>query len=400
MYRKAIISLSVLFFMFGFITCLNDILVPYLKQVFGLDYTQAALIQFCFFAAYGLCSIPASNIVEKIGYQKGMVCGFVLAAFGCLLFYPAVQFNEYGLFLGALFVLASGVVLLQIASNPFVSILGTPETASSRLTMVQAFNSFGTFLAPIFGGHFILNKLNESTSDPTAVKFPYLFLAVILVVLAVLLARQKFPDVASEKSNDEAPWGSAFKDSRLMLGLLGIFAYVGAEVAIGSFLVNYIIEKIPQTEAQASGLVSLYWGGAMVGRFLGIFTLKLFPPGRVLAVHGLLSIGLILVSINSEGAVAVYSMVLVGICNSVMFPTIFTLAISNLKSNLINKGSGLLGTAIIGGAFIPVLTGKIADVHGLRLAFVVPVVCYAYIAFLGLRFSETSTNNVEMLSSH
>jgi len=386
--------------MMGFITCLNDILVPYLKQVFNLDYTKAALIQFCFFGAYGLASIPASNIVEKIGYQKGMVYGFMMAAFGCVLFYPAVEFNEYPLFLGALFVLASGIVMLQIAANPFVSILGDPQTASSRLTMVQAFNSFGTFLAPFFGAYFILSRLAHSTNDPTAVKYPYLFLALALVAIAIFLSKQHFPTLKTEVSHVHGTWRDALGDSKLVLGLIGIFAYVGAEVAIGSFLVNYVVEKIPQTESEAASLVAIYWGGAMVGRFLGIFTLKLFKPGTVLAVHGLAAIGLILISINTHGLIAIYSMVLVGVCNSVMFPTIFTVAISKLNSNLIHKGSGLLGTAIIGGAFVPVITGQIADHYGLRAAFLLPALCYAYITVLGLKSSESAKRNFEIQSSH
>lgn len=387
MYRKALFSLTTLFFMMGFITCLNDILVPYLKQVFSLDYTQASLVQFCFFGAYGLASIPASRIIEKMGYQKGMVAGFVLAAVGCVLFFPAVSMNTYALFLAALFVLAVGVVMLQVAANPYVSVLGPKESASSRLTMVQAFNSFGTFLAPVFGAYFILSKLDLATNGagPEGVKYPYLFIAGVLVVIAIALSMMKFPQIGTETSLSEGTWSETLKDKGLVLGMIGIFTYVGAEVAIGTFLVNYIIERSPMTETEAANLVALYWGGAMVGRFLGIWTLNQFKPGKVLAVHALLSIALILISINSFGLTAIYSMVLVGVCNSIMFPTIFTLAIKGLNENLVHKGSGLLATAIIGGAFVPVLTGKIADGYGLRMGLLLPVVCYAYIAFFGLK---------------
>lgn len=383
MYKKALTSLTVLFFMMGFITCLNDILVPYLKEIFDLDYGQAALVQFCFFGAYGLTSIPASKIIEKIGYQKGMVMGFAVTALGCLLFFPAVSLHTYELFLLALFVLASGIVLLQVAANPYVSVIGSKETASSRLTMVQAFNSFGTFLAPFFGSYFILSKLAH-TADAGAVKYPYLFIAMVLIVIAFMLSRLHLPAIQSEAQNNGS-WKKVMKDPGLILGMIGIFAYVGAEVAIGSFLVNYVMELTPMPETEAATLVAIYWGGAMAGRFLGIFTLKEFAPGRVLSIHAMLAIALILISINSRGLMSVYSMILVGFCNSIMFPTIFTLGIKNLGPGEEGKGSGLLATAILGGALVPVLTGEMADQMGFRVAFLLPVLCYGYIAFLGLK---------------
>ncbi|MCM2348396.1 MAG: sugar MFS transporter [Bacteriovoracaceae bacterium] len=384
MQKKALTSLTVLFFMMGFITCLNDILVPYLKAVFQLDYAQAALVQFCFFGAYGLTSIPASKIIEKLGYHHGMVLGFMVTAVGCLLFYPAVSLHTYGLFLFALFILASGVVLLQVAANPYVSVIGPKETASSRLTMVQAFNSFGTFLAPFFGAYFILSKLDQ-TSNAEGVKYPYLIIAVVLVVIALLLSRLKLPEIKSEESKTASSWRKVLKEPGVLLGMIGIFTYVGAEVAIGTFLINYIVETTTTSETQAAGLVAIYWGCAMVGRFLGIFTLKKFSPGRVLMVHAMAAIGLILISINSRGNISVYSMILIGLCNSIMFPTIFTLAIKGLAPNETSKGSGLLATAILGGALVPVLTGQIADLAGLRTAFLLPTLCYGYIAFMGLR---------------
>lgn len=383
MYKKALTSLTVLFFMMGFITCLNDILVPYLKEIFDLDYTQAALIQFCFFGAYGLMSIPASKIIEKMGYQTGMVLGFAVTALGCLLFFPAVSFHTYALFLLALFVLASGIVILQVAANPYVSVIGSKETASSRLTMVQAFNSFGTFLAPFFGSYFILRSLSNTT-DAGAVRYPYLLIAAVLVVIAFVLSRLELPKIETEH-NDRGTWGKVLKDSNLLLGMFGIFAYVGAEVAIGSFLVNYIMELTPMPETEAATLVAIYWGGAMAGRFLGIYTLKEFSPGKVLSVHSMLAIALILISINSRGILSIYSMILVGFCNSIMFPTIFTLGIKSLGPGEEQKGSGLLATAILGGALVPVMTGVMADKMGFRIAFLLPVLCYGYIAFLGLK---------------
>lgn len=386
MYRKALTSLTILFFMMGFITCLNDILVPYLKAIFSLTYGQAALIQFCFFAAYGLTSIPFSRLIENMGYQKGMVIGFALAALGCLLFYPAVLLHTYALFLAALFVLASGIVLLQVAANPCVATIGPQETASSRLTMAQAFNSLGTFIAPFFGAYFILSGLTNS-AYAEGVVYPYFLIAGVLIVIATALSRMDLAGMTAEV-RDNSCWRDVLREKNLLLGVIGIFAYVGAEVAIGSFLVNYIKEMSAVSEIQAAPMVALYWGGAMVGRFVGIVTLKRFSPARVLITHAALSVGLVLLSMNSDGAVAIYSMVLVGFCNSIMFPTIFTLSIQGLKDGQEKKASGLLATAIVGGAIVPLLTGLLADRVGLHHAFMLPVVCYLYIAWLGLSCSK------------
>lgn len=383
MYKKALTSLTVLFFMMGFITCLNDILVPYLKAVFNLDYAQAALVQFCFFAAYGLTSIPFSQLIERVGYQTGMVTGFGLAALGCLLFYPAVILHTYALFLCALFVLASGIVLLQVAANPCVSVIGPQATDSSRLTMVQAFNSFGTFIAPFFGAYFILSTLTKSSSA-SGVVYPYLMIALVLIIIAVVLSRINLAGLDTAQA-DTSVWGDVLREKGLLLGMIGIFAYVGAEVAIGSFLVNYVISLTHMPETQAASLVALYWAGAMVGRFIGIFSLKAFAPAKVLCAHAMLSMALVIISMNTSGMLAVYSMVLVGLCNSIMFPTIFTLSIKNLKTGQEKKGSGLLATAIVGGAVVPLLTGMLADSIGLHQAFVLPVLCYAYIAWLGFK---------------
>lgn len=383
MYKKALTSLTILFFMMGFITCLNDILVPYLKAIFALTYSQAALIQFCFFAAYGLTAIPFSKLIENIGYQKGMVVGFALAALGCLLFYPAVLLHTYPLFLGALFVLAAGIVLLQVAANPAVSIIGPKETASSRLTMAQAFNSLGTFIAPFFGASFILSGLTNSIYAEGVV-YPYFLIAAVLIIIALVLSKINLSGMERIEV-DESRWGDVLREKGLLLGIIGIFAYVGAEVAIGSFLVNYVMDISHVTEIQAAPLVALYWGGAMVGRFIGIFTLRAFAPAKVLMAHALLSALLILVSMQTTGTLAIGSMVLVGLCNSIMFPTIFTLGIQGLKAGQEKKGSGLLATAILGGAIVPLLTGLLADRVGLHHAFVLPVLCYGYIAWLGFR---------------
>ncbi len=384
MYRKAMTSLTVLFFMMGFITCLNDILVPYLKAVFALDYTRAALVQFCFFAAYGLTSLPLSKLIERVGYQTGMVMGFVLAALGCVLFYPAVIWHTYALFLGALFVLATGIVLLQVAANPCVTLIGPAATASSRLTMAQAFNSLGTFIAPLFGATFILSSLNQAT-QATAVVVPYVLIAGVLVLIAWGLSRLNILGMESKDTLSQSDWRVVLQDRSLRVGMGGIFCYVGAEVAIGSFLVNYIKELTHLSEAQAAPMVALYWGGAMVGRFVGIVTLKVFAPARVLLLHTLLAIGLVLVSMRSNGQLAIYAMVLVGVCHSIMFPTIFTLSIRELPEAQAKKASGALATAIVGGALVPLLTGMWADRFGLQEAFILPVLCYLYIAWLAMR---------------
>ena len=310
-----------------------------------------------------------------------MVIGFALTALGCLLFYPAVLLHTYAIFLGALFVLAAGIVLLQVAANPCVSIIGPKETASSRLTMAQAFNSLGTFVAPFFGAYFILSGLTHSVYAEGVV-YPYFLIAGVLIVIAIVLSRLNLSGMEAAEA-DESTWLEVLHEKSLLLGVVGIFAYVGAEVAIGSFLVNYVMEMLHVSETEAAPLIALYWGGAMVGRFIGIFTLKAFAPAKVLMAHALLSMALILLSMQSTGVIAIGSMVLVGLCNSIMFPTIFTLSIKGLKAGQEKKGSGLLATAILGGAVVPLLTGLLADRMGLHHAFVLPVICYAYIAWLG-----------------
>jgi len=395
-FKTALTSLMVLFFMMGFITCLNDILVPFLKKVFVLNYTEAALIQFCFFGAYFVMSVPSSFIVAKLGYKKGMVIGFVTAAAGCLLFLPAVSLHIYAVFLFALFILASGIVLLQVAANPYVAILGSPETASARLTLNQALNSMGTFLAPFFGSYFILSALEHATSAE-AVEIPYLGLATVLLVIAFVISRLKLPVIEPEEIEENTTVGhikktSAWQYKHLVFGAIGIFAYVGGEVAIGSYLVNYF--GLPDVaglgEKDAAHLVAFYWGGAMVGRFLGAYLLSKIAPGKVLAFNALAVIALVSISILSKGNVAMYTMIAVGLFNSIMFPTIFTLSIKNLGA-FTTQGAGILSTAIVGGAIIPLLQGTLADIPSitLRYAFIVPIICYAYIVWFGARGHKT-----------
>lgn len=393
----ALSSLTFLFFIWGFITCLNDILIPHLKNVFDLNYTQAMLIQFCFFGAYFLVSIPAGYLVKKAGYQRGIVIGLLIAAVGCLMFYPAADAQVYALFLLALFVLASGITILQVAANPYVTALGKAETASSRLTMTQAFNSLGTTVAPWFGGLLILAAATAEVGtaefkaqEAAAVQVPYLMLAAALLSLAAVFALLKLPKVTEHHQSEiaEADAGSAWQYSHLVLGALGIFVYVGGEVAIGSFLVNFIgephIAGLP--EAEAAAYISYYWGGAMVGRFLGAVVMQKIAAGKVLAFNAVAAALLVLVAMHSSGSLAMWSILAVGLFNSIMFPTIFSLAVTGL-GKYTSQGSGVLCLAIVGGAIIPLLQGVLADNVGLQLSFILPVLCYGYICFYGLKGS-------------
>lgn len=385
-YRFALSALTSLFFMWGFITCLNDILIPHLKAVFDLNYMQSMLVQFCFFGAYFLVSLPAGNLVKKLGYQKGIVAGLIVAAVGCLLFYPAASSHSYPVFLGALFVLASGITILQVSANPYVTLLGPAETASSRLTMTQAFNSFGTTIAPYFGALLILGQATEAVSHSAeSVQVPYLGLTAALLVLAAIFAYIKLPHIASaEASEDEVVEGSAWQYKHLVLGAVGIFVYVGAEVSIGSFLVNFFGEAhiAGLEELEAAKYLTYYWGGAMVGRFIGAAVMQKVAAGKALAFNAVMASVLILITIMASGTLAMWSILLVGLFNSIMFPTIFSLALNGLGKHT-SQGSGILCLAIVGGAIVPVLQGALADVIGVQLSFILPVFCYAFIAYYG-----------------
>lgn len=386
-YTFALTSLTSLFFMWGFITCLNDILIPHLKGVFDLSYTQAMLIQFCFFGAYFLVSLPAGKLVKNVGYQKGIVVGLIIAAVGCISFYPAASMQSYPVFLIALFVLASGITVLQVSANPYVSILGKPETASSRLTMTQAFNSLGTTVAPFFGAYLILEQAgNEVANSAEAVQTPYLLLAAMLLILAAIFAYLKLPEMREEdESGTSETQGSAWQYKHLVMGAVGIFVYVGAEVSIGSFLVNFLGEDYIAglEEHDAAKYIAYYWGGAMVGRFIGAGVMQKIAAGKVLAFNACAAMVLILVTMMTSGQVAMWSILLVGLCNSIMFPTIFSLAITGL-GNHTSQGSGILCLAIVGGAILPVFQGMLADSIGIQASFILPVFCYAYIAYYGL----------------
>lgn len=383
--RFALLSLTSLFFMWGFITCLNDILIPYLKGAFELSYTKAMLVQFCFFGAYFIVSLPAGALVGKIGYKHGIVTGLTIASIGCFLFYPAAEIGVYALFLLALFVLASGITILQVSANPYVSILGPEKTASSRLTMTQAFNSLGTTIAPFFGAWLIFSNVEHDTIvDASAVQLPYVFLALSLLVLAVIFWSLKLPKLGKSNTSDNSS-NKAWQYSHLKLGAIAIFVYVGAEVAIGSFLVNFLAEPSIANldEAQASRLIAYYWGGAMIGRFIGAVVMQKIAAGKLLAFNGVMAVILIAMAIVFDGAVAMWAILAVGLFNSIMFPTIFSLAINRL-GEATSHGAGVLCLAIVGGAIIPLFQGMLADSVGVQLAFILPVFCYLYIIFYGL----------------
>jgi FHS family L-fucose permease-like MFS transporter len=399
-YGFALTSLTSLFFMWGFITCLNDILIPHLKGVFDLSYSQAMLVQFCFFGAYFIVSLPAGAIVKKVGYQKGIVFGLVIAAIGCLCFYPAASLHSYPVFLMALFVLASGITILQVSANPFVSMLGDAKTASSRLTMTQAFNSLGTTIAPFFGAFLILNEAAEAITPQASaesVQMPYVLLAALLLCLAAVFAWLKLPVLSVSEENKNTSKASdnesAWSYRHLVLGAVGIFVYVGAEVSIGSFLVSFLAEPsiAGLAEAEAAHYIAYYFGGAMVGRFIGAAVMQKIAAGKALCFNAFLAVLLILVTVLSSGMVAMVAILLVGLCNSIMFPTIFSLAIQGLGKHT-SQASGILCLAIVGGAILPLLQGFLADSIGVQLSFLLPVICYVFIAYYGISGSKVKIN--------
>lgn len=409
--------------MWGFITVLVDSLIPRLREIFELSYGQAGLVQFAFFIAYGLISIPAGYLLSRIGYRKGMLVGLATMGVGCLLFWPAASMRLFPLFLFGYFVLAGGMTILQVAANPYVSVLGPEKTASSRLILSQAFNSLGTAIAPIVGAIFILSdkikstdeiqaltesdKLSYFASEASAVKMPFIILACSLLMLALFIAFFKLPKVLEKATT--GGYGEALKNKKLLLGALGIFVYVGAEVAIGSYLVNYFLDMdmanmIKGNETMggissrllgkdlagvdAKGIVAafvmFYWTGAMIGRFIGSVLTRMIAPGKVLAFFGLGAITMILISMSTTGFAAMWSILAVGLFNSIMFPTIFAIAIEEL-GDLKPQGSGILCTAICGGAFIPPAYGFLADSVGFKMGYILVILCYAYILYYGWR---------------
>jgi len=411
-YGSALAVVTTLFFMWGFLTCLNDILVPHLKSIFELNYTRVMLIQFAFFGAYFLFSVPSAKMIDWIGYQRSMVAGLLIMGTGAFLFVPAASVPSYPLFLLALIVLAAGITCLQVAANPYVTVLGKPETASSRLNWTQAFNSLGTFLAPFFGSLFILSAAPKTTAEMRAltpdalqayrlqeaatVKIPYVGLGLALLLLAVAIGTFKLPTIAQaqhrigERVND-----SVWKHRNLVFGAIAIFVYVGAEVSIGSFLVNYFNQPDigGLTEKVAARFVAFYWGGAMVGRFIGSGLLQRLSTRGLLGLCAVCACALVAVSMLTSGHVAMWSIIAVGLFNSIMFPSIFTLGVAELGP-LTGDGSGIMIMAIVGGAIIPVAQGAIADRIGIHHAFFLPVVCYLYILFFALQGAKPNSERL------
>ncbi len=406
--RLAFCVLTGIFFMWGFITALNDVLIPHLKALFALNYAQVMLIQFCFFGAYFLMSLPSGRVVSSLGYKRSIIVGLCVAGVGAALFYPAAALASYGVFLTALFVLASGITLLQVAANAYVALLGPERTASSRLNLSQAFNSVGTTLAPQFGGLLILSgtvlgvselgRLGSAaqaayhTQQAHAVQGPYLGIAASLFMLALIVHLFRLPKLqgqgaAGEQSRHSI--GETLRHPQVRFGAIGIFLYVGAEVSIGSFLINYIaqpsIGNMPQ--AQAANFVSYYWGCAMIGRFVGAALLQKVEARSLLYIFASIAAALVLTTMLSHGLIAVCSVVAIGAFNSIMFPNIFTLGIEKMGSHT-GRASSLLVMAIVGGAVVPVLQGALADAFGVQNAFILPLLCYLYIVFYGLKGSR------------
>ncbi|WP_074408823.1 MULTISPECIES: sugar MFS transporter [Aquimarina] len=422
-YKSAFIFLTSLFFLWGFITVLVDSLIPRLREVFTLNYFQAGLVQFAFFGAYFLLSIPSGFILSKIGYKKGIILGLLTLATGCLLFYPAASYREFSIFMLAYFVVASGITILQVAANPYVAVLGSEEGASSRLNLSQAFNSLGTTIAPAIGAMFILSdkvknpqeiaalntldKENYYISEAAAVQSPFIGIAIFVAILAFIFIFIKLPKLI--KSSPKGGYVKVLQNKSLVMGAIGIFVYVGAEVAIGSYLINYFLDmnlaslikestfmrsisegilgsdsQTLDNKAIVGAFVTFYWSGAMIGRFIGAHLTKIIKPAKVLSFFAIGAILLILISMSTAGFIAMWSILAVGLFNSIMFPTIFSLSIEGLD-DLKPQASGVLCTMIVGGAIIPPLFGLLSDQTGFKTALILVLICYIYIVLYGRR---------------
>jgi FHS family L-fucose permease-like MFS transporter len=423
-YRSSFIFLTILFFLWGFITVLVDSLVPRLKDVFEMSYAKTVLVQFAFFVAFFVFSVPAGFLLSKIGYKKGIILGLLTMALGCLLFYPAASFRAFPVFLIGYFTLAGGITILQVAANPYVALLGNEAGASSRLNLSQAFNSLGTTIAPVVGALFLLSdsvktseeiavlsemeKTNYYVAEAATVQTPFVLIAVSIAILALIFGFIKLPKVMQE--SPKGGYLKLLKNKFMLMGALGIFVYVGAEVAIGSFLVNYFSdmnlapiilknETMMQiantiantfnktfTDADPKSLLGIfvifYWGGAMIGRFVGAYLTKIITPGKVLIIFASFAVAMILISINTTGLISMWSILAVGLFNSIMFPTIFTLSLEGL-GDLKAQASGLLCIAIVGGAIIPFIFGSLIDGFGFKIAFILTILCYGYILYFG-----------------
>ncbi|MBT32855.1 MAG: MFS transporter [Thalassobius sp.] len=461
-YTRALIVLTLLFFLWGFLTCMNDILIPYLKNVFQLGFAQAMLVQFAFFLAYFIGSLiyfiisaSSGDPISKIGYKNGIIAGLIISGISCALFYPAAEFKVYGFFLGALFFLGIGFTILQIAANPYVSILGSEDTASSRLNLSQGFNSFGTTIAPLIGGYLVFQYFavdGEVTAD--SVKIPYLIFSLVFFLAAVLIKMTNLPTFSSDENIESG--GGALKYPHLVLGILAIFFYVGGEVSIGSSLINFFeLDGIMGLEHnKADVFLSFYWGGSMIGRFLGAISLSKSAMGpkkfglmvlvaiaaflviyigayikysqsgetlsfievspfllimainlvaflagksiasRTLAIFAFINITLLIITLFTGGVLAFWAVIGIGLFNSIMWSNIFTLAIEGLGKYK-SQGSSLLVMGILGGAIMPFIQGIMADMEsvGLHLSFFVPVICYIYLAYYGLAGYKAGKSN-------
>ena len=418
-YRTAFIFVTILFFLWGFITVLVDSLIPRLREVFTLSYFQAGMVQFAFFGAYFLLSIPAGYILSKIGYKRGIILGLSTMAIGCLLFYPAASYRVFGIFMLGYFTLAAGITILQVAANPYVTILGPERTASSRLNLSQAFNSLGTAIAPALGALFILQDKVKTTAEiealdaaaqksylvaeAAAVQTPFLGIAAFIGVIALVFFFVKLPKVGDKEASND--YRKVLKNRNLMLGSIALFCYVGAEVSLGSYMVNYflsldlaatvretsfmrtIAEWILSTGVSSSSdmavvgvFVTFYWTGAMIGRFIGSYLTSIFNPAKILSIFALGAIGMILISNFSVGLAAMWTIIGVGLFNSIMFPTIFSLALDGLGDDKA-QGSGVLCTMIVGGAIIPPAYGYLTDSFNFNIALILVMACYAYIFY-------------------
>ncbi|MEM7154545.1 MAG: sugar MFS transporter [Myxococcota bacterium] len=387
-YPAALALLALLFFMWGFVTVLNDILVPHLKALFDLNATMAMLVQLSFFGAYFVMGVPAGWLIGRVGYRGGIVAGLGIAAVGAVCFALSSWIHSYAAFLIALFVLAAGITVLQVAANPYVTLLGPSRTASSRLNLTQGINSLGTTLAPALGAWLILEGQGAES-----VRMPYLAITAVLVVLALVFSLVRLPSIDSAAPTAARGGQSIWRHRRLRLGAIAIFVYVGAEVGIGSVLVLFFgLPEVAGMDASEAGyLVSYYWGAAMVGRFVGAALQRRVSPAWVLVASCGLAIGLVVLTVIAMGTTAVPLLLAVGLCNSIMFPTIFSLAVDGLGEET-RRGSGVLVMAIVGGAVIPVLMGLLADQWGYRVALLSTALAYGYIAwFATVARSPTTT---------
>lgn len=392
--HSPLLAMSALFFFWGFLTSLNDVLIPHLKSAFSLNYTQAMLVQFAFFGAYFLISLPAGKLISRLGFKAGIIAGLLTTAVGCVLFYPAAEVKLYVFFLGGLFVLASGITILQVTANPYVAALGDEKSASSRLNFCQGLNSVGHTVAPFFGGALIIGASQlDGPANPESVQIPYLLIALALVVVAIAFKRFPLPKIAAEAEQPASLQGEAVKKltahRHLVLGAVAIFLYVGAEVSIGSFLINFLSSDdiAGLTHKDAASYLGLYWGAAMVGRFAGAYIMQYIKASSALTFNALAAIVLLVVVMSASGSVAMWAVVLIGLCNSIMFPTIFSLGIRGL-GGATAEGAGLLCLAIVGGAILPVIQGVVADTLSIHMSFIVPLASYGFVTWYAQKGSK------------